>query len=129
MLISDFEQLFDDSDPLEPLVEHGCEQFLAIKLLLLLLILSKAESEVENVVRHRVHDDALIVTDFVLQVDDALVLKVSVEHFSQTVYFCMQLALVVIVVVMLEERLILGIRRRRVSHLSLVHSTRLLRLI
>ena len=41
----------------------------------------------------------------------------------------MQLALVVIVVVVLEERLILGIRRRRVSHLSLVHSTGLLRLI
>ena len=82
MLISDFEQLLDDSDPLEPLVEHGCEQLLAIKLLLLLLILSKAKPEVENVVRHRVHNDTLVVANLVLQVDDALVFEVSVEHVS-----------------------------------------------
>ena len=45
----------------------------------------ETKSELEDVITHHVHDDALVVAHPVLQVNDSLVFEVSVEQGAQIV--------------------------------------------
>ena len=60
----------------------------------------ESEPEIEDVLRHDVHDDSLVVSDLVLQVDDPLILKVSLQHLTQLINFVLEGLLIAKVLIM-----------------------------
>ena len=89
-----FNQKIDHSDPLHSRLQHSEEKLISIDLLDRSFVILVAKPQIEDVLRHRVHDHSLIVSDLVFQVDDALVLEVSIQEISQLVNLSLELSLV-----------------------------------
>ena len=90
MLVRHCDQLLHDSDSLQTRLEHARKELISIDLFGHLLVPIEAEPEIEDVLRHDVHDDPLVVSDLVLQVHDSLILEVSLEHLTQLIDFALE---------------------------------------
>ena len=76
-VIRNCNKLINDPDPLQSRLQHTHQKFISIDLLYHFLIAIEAKSQIEYVLCHDIDDDALVVSNLILKIDNPLVLEVS----------------------------------------------------
>ena len=61
-----------------------------------------AKSEIKDVFSHEINNDALVVSNLVLKIDDPLILEVSIEHVSEISHLKVELFFITIVFIVME---------------------------
>ena len=84
-LVGHIDELLNDSDAFQTRLKHSCQQLLPVNTVCFFLPILKSKSQLEDVITHHIHNDALVVSHPVLQVNDSLVFEVSVEQGAQVV--------------------------------------------
>ena len=65
-IITKLDELLDHPNAFHTRVEHSEQKLVSIELLCCLLITAETKSELEDVIRHQVYNNALIVSDSIL---------------------------------------------------------------
>ena len=101
VLLSNFEQFLYHSHLLSARLQHRLQELFTVKLLLLLLVYRHIESEVVDVVGHKLNDPLLIMLNLILQGFSVLLNTIVIELVSEVVYLCLELFLNVTIRVVL----------------------------
>ena len=100
-VLRDLNELINNSDTLRARLEHSQQELLSVKLGDSLFIAIKAESQLEDIFCHCVHNNSLVVSDLVLKINDTLIFKVCLKESSKLVYINLQLLLLFKVSIMI----------------------------
>ena len=100
-VLRDLNELINNSDALRARLEHSQQELLSVKLGDSLFIAIKAKSQLEDIFCHCVHNNSLVVSDFVLKINNTLIFKVCLKESSKLVYINLQLLLLFKVSIMI----------------------------